>query len=379
MMHGRRGFTLIELLVFVAIFAVVAGVFISILVEIVIVQSQQSASTDVTQQGQYLLQQIQYDVQNARLVDMPLNVATSTLTLREFSPSSDPTTITLVNGIAYLTQGLGGTAQALTSNRVTISNLSFTRYYNLNSALSATGIDSVAYSFTMTASFGIHTYTQIFQSSANVFAPVPQIALIQQAKVEDTNTGVTTFSLAYPGANESGDLLIAVVGTANTVTPSVTDTAGNSWSLVASSTAFGEGASIFASPNASSSLNTVTVTFSSGASDPTLMLFEYRGAATSSPLDAWGAQVQADNATPTSPSVSPTSSVELLFGVNENNGPTTAAASAGTGFTLEASSTSGYTTQLFAEDENQYITGLVSAPWSFPAPVSSTAMIATFK
>ncbi len=605
-MHRRRSaFTLIELLVFVAIFAVVVGVFVTILVELVAVQSQQSVSSEVSQQGQYLLQQIQYYVENARLVDMPLDTPQSALTLRESNISTDPTiiytppsyvqsgeaisydttnvsvslaknvtagdvfavgvmwensstaitgitdtcgtgggsdtytilgspvvgqyndmqlayaviqnsgscTITATlgassptrgrievfadeiagvsladpvdggqyalnfqsdpggtnavtsgdinvgragdylwgiafnegedvgipiapgmgyaiggsgtiteteyavsadpgkvaatftrgwtygsfitgiipfrpgvstspgNGTVYVEQGSAGIGEPLSSGKVTLSNLTFTRYYNLNSTSSPTGIESVAYSFTVSAGVGAHAYSQTFQSSANVTSPVPQIALLQQAKVENTNSAVSTLSLAYPGGNEKGDLLLATVGTANAVTPSMTDTAGNTWSLVESTTTFGGQVSIFAAPNASSSaVNTTTVTFGGGgATDPTLMLFEYRGAATSSPLDAWGAQAQAGNAAPTSPSVSPTSTVELLFGVDANAYPTTAVASPGTGFTLEASSTSGYTTQLFVEDQDQYVTGLVSAPWSFSVPASSTAMIATFK
>ncbi len=604
-MVRRRGFTLIELLVFVAIFTVVVGVFVSILVVMVSVQSQQSVSSEVSQQGQYLLQQIQYEVQNAQLVDMPLDTSQGLLRLKESSASASPTLIytppsyvqsadleqwavasgtatfpknvtandvlavavlsetptstlssitddcgtgsssdvytivgsplegnrfsmilayavagatgpctitatfasapseievmgdeisgvntvsplyndqyslnyqsanggttdsvtsgnivaqqgdyifgvtkngendssmtiaagtgftlrqtdadvtgategavqtgspniaaaTFTNntnwasfltgamvfqpggtnvpgaGRVYVQQGIGGAPQALTSNRVTVSNLTFTRHYNLNSTSSPTGIESVAYSFTVSAGVGVHAYSQTFQSSANVTSPVPQIALLQQAKMEDTNSAVSTLSLAYPGGNEKGDLLLATVGTANAVTSSMTDTAGNTWSLVESTTTFGGQVSIFAAPNASSSaVNTTTVTFGGGgATDPTVMLFEYRGAATSSPLDAWGAQAQPDNAAPASPLVSPTSSVELLFGVDANAYPTTAVPSPGAGFTLEASSTSGYTTQLFAEDQDQYITGLVSAPWSFSVPVSSTAMIATFK
>ncbi len=605
-MHRRRSaFTLIELLVFVAIFTVVIGAFVSILVEVVSVQSRQSISSEVSQQGQYLLQQIQYYVQNARLIDMPLDTPQGELALRENTAATDPTVIymspsyvqsgeaitygtnnvsvslpgnvtagdafgvgvmwenssTAIAGITdtcgtgggsdtytilgsptvgqyndmqmayavvgasgsctvtatlgaasptngrieifvdeisgvdpvdpvdggnyainfqsdpggkdaitsgnvlvgragdylwgitfndgedtgipiapgtgytmggsgaiteteyapspsagrfaatftrgftygsfitgiipfrpggsslsgmgtvYIEQGLSGIANPLNSGKVTVSNLTFTRHYNLNSTSSPAGVESVAYSFTISAGAGAHAYAETFQSSANVTAPVPQIALIQQAKVEDTNSGVATLPLAYPGGNEAGDLLLAAVGTANAVAPSMADTAGNSWSLVASSTVFGGEVSIFAAPDASSSaVNTTTVTFGGGgATDPTLMLFEYRGAATSSPLDAWGAQTQAGNAAPTSPSVSPTSTVELLFGVDANAYPTTAVASPGTGFTLEASSTSGYTTQLFVEDQDQYVTGLVSAPWSFSVPASSTAMIATFK
>ena len=83
MAQRRSGFTLIELLIFSGIFALIVGAFITILVGSVSVQSSQSAENEVSTQGQALIQQIQYYVQGAKFVDMPLDTATSTLTLRE--------------------------------------------------------------------------------------------------------------------------------------------------------------------------------------------------------------------------------------------------------------------------------------------------------
>jgi prepilin-type N-terminal cleavage/methylation domain-containing protein len=143
-MHLRKGYTLIELLIFVAIFAVAAAAFVSVLVVIVRVQSQQSSSGAVQEESAALLQQLQYYVQNSSLVNIPIDAApTSTLSLRMSSSSTDPTTITVsASGTVYLQQG-SSTATPLTSNHVKVSNLSFVRHTNPPSH------DTVSISFTM--------------------------------------------------------------------------------------------------------------------------------------------------------------------------------------------------------------------------------------
>lgn len=379
----RGGFTLIELLVFSAIFALIIGSFITILITIVTTQSQQSASSEAQQQGQFLLQQFQYYIETARLVDIPKDTATSKLVLRESVSSSsyDPTIFTLANGAVYLQQGPGGGLQPLTSNKVTISNLSFTRHYNLNSTSSAFGTDSVSYSFIVNSSAGNQaSYSETFQSSASVLVPVPRIALIQQAKAEN-NTGspVTTLTKAFTTNNEIGNLLLAVVVNQTIATSSITDINKNNWVQIASTTypAYSEMLTVYAAKNVVSGADIVTASFGSGVTYPSMYLYEYRG--TTLPLfDTWGAQLQASTTNPTSPFVSPTSTVELLLGIDNNAYPTNAIVTPGAGYTLETSSTINNSTQVFVEDRNQYITNPVAAGWTSNILTSSTAMIITF-
>lgn len=139
---GRAGFTLIEILIFAAIFAVVAVTFTAILVSTTKVQVRQSAVAEVNQQSQFLLQSIQTLVGEASLIDIPTSTPTSTLKLHMPTLAADPTLMYLSNGTAYLTQA-SGAAQALTSDRVTLSNLTFTRLEN------PPGHDTVSVSFTM--------------------------------------------------------------------------------------------------------------------------------------------------------------------------------------------------------------------------------------
>ena len=381
---SRRGFTLIELLIFSGIFSLIIGAFITTLVVSVNIQASQSASGEAQQQGQFLIQQLQSYIESARLVDMVQDVSASTLVLREqvASSSSDPTIFTLSGGMVYLQQGVGATPQPLTSKKVTISNLLFTRHYSSNSPSSAFGTDSVSYSFTISSNAGNQPYSQSFQSSASVLAPVGRIALIQQGKAENNSgSSVSSLTEAFPTNNESGDLLIAVVAYQGVGTSSVADTNGNGWTRIASTTTMSPSGtvSLYDAPASLSGANSVTATFGSGATYASVMVYEYRGAATESPFDVYATQAQAGISTPTSPSVSPAGTAELLFGVDDNSGPTSATFSSAGGYALESSSTAGNTTQVFVEDTNQYITNPVAASWRSSVLTSSSAMIATFK
>jgi type II secretory pathway pseudopilin PulG len=382
--HRRAGFTLIELLIFSAIFSLIIGAFITVLVVMVTVQASQSASGEAQQQGQFLVQQFQYYIESARLVDMTQDVPANTLVLREpiASSSYDPTIFTVSNGTVYLQQGVMNTPQALTSNKVTISNLSFTRHYSTNSSSSAFGTDSVSYFFTVSAKAGSQQYSQSFQSSVTVLAPVGRIALLQQVKIED-NSGSPDASLSqtFPTNNEAGDLLIAVVAYRGTATTSITDVNGNTWTAIASTTTATPVGTVvlYDAPNVEAGANSSTITFGAGATNASLMLYEYRGGATISPFDAYGAEAQVAVSAPASPLVSPSSGVELLFGVDDNSGPTSATFSPGTGYALESVSTGGNATQVSVEDTNQDISNPVGASWQSSVLTSSTAMIVTFK
>ena len=376
MREMRKGFTLIELLVFIAIFILIIGSFIAILVSTINIQAQQVAIGQNEQQGQFITQQLEYYIKGSRLIDLPLDTATTTLVLREGTSSLDPTTITVSSGTMYVRQGISGTLQPLTSAKVIVSNVSFTRHYNYSSS-SAFGIDSISYSFMVTAGNGTTRASQTFQSSIAVLAPVPKIARIQQVKAEANSTGLTSITAGYPSNNEAGDLLIAAVANSDGGTSSISDTLGNTWSLLGSTTYFTRVIAIYAALNAKAGANTTTVTFGPSESYGSVYLYEYRGASTASSFDTWGAQSLATS-TPSSGLVYPTSTSELLIGFNYNIS-TNEVPSAGTGYVLETSSTVNNTTQVFMEDKNQFISGPVSAGWKYTGTPSSTSLIATFK
>ena len=139
--YSRKGFTVIELLIFSAIFAVVSIAFVAILLTITRVQLRETSIAEVSQQSQFLLQSIQRYIENSSLIEMSADVPTSTLKLRMPSLANDPTYIYLSSSTVYVKETNGGAAVPLTSSRVLVSTLNFTRRAN------ASGHDSVAVSF----------------------------------------------------------------------------------------------------------------------------------------------------------------------------------------------------------------------------------------
>lgn len=167
-----------------AIFIVIIVVFIGILLTVTQVQVQSSSSAAVNQESQFLLQKLQYYVQTASLIQIPQDTATGTLELFMASSSADPTYITLATGTVYLQQTATGTLQALTSNRVTVSNLSFTRRAN------PPGNDTVAISFTV--AYNTSNVEQAFSQLFNT--------TISQVSAATFDTGV------YPSVSASEPL-----------------------------------------------------------------------------------------------------------------------------------------------------------------------------
>jgi prepilin-type N-terminal cleavage/methylation domain-containing protein len=233
------GFTLIELLIFIAIFSIAMVGFIGVLIAVTRVQVTQASRGEVEQQSQFLLQQFQYYIQGARLVDMTLDSAANALQLREATSSIDPIIIAASNGVVTLQQG-NGSAQALTSAKVTVSNLSFTPHFNIGQYASAYGSESVSYSFTMAASTTNPEmeYSQTVQSSVTLLTPVPKIALVQKAQADDAGTGITTVSSTYPTGNETGDLLLAVISNTgtSTATTSLSQVGSSTWTQIVNAT-----------------------------------------------------------------------------------------------------------------------------------------------
>jgi len=133
---------MIELLIATAIFTMVVIAVIGIFVEVLGVQGKQTSSAAVNEESQALLQRIQYYVELSSYVSSTVDVSTSTLILRMPQQAIDPTVISLSGGVVYLTQA-SGTPTALTSNRVTVPSLSFTRHAN------PPGHDSVSVAFTV--------------------------------------------------------------------------------------------------------------------------------------------------------------------------------------------------------------------------------------
>lgn len=138
----RSGFTLVELLVYVGVFSVAAGLFTGVLTTLTRVQVRESATVEVSQQAQFVVQTVQRLIRDASIVELPANTAVSKLKLRLSSASLDPTCVEFSNGIAYLMEGNDGVnkqncfatstsqAKALTDSKVVVNTLNFTKLSN---------------------------------------------------------------------------------------------------------------------------------------------------------------------------------------------------------------------------------------------------------
>jgi len=140
---STKGFTLIELLIFMAIFSIVMVAFLSILISMSGVQIRNISSTEVNQQSQFLLSNIQRYIESSSLIEMPAGVSTSTLKLRMARDSEDPTYIYLntSDNIVYVKKTNSGSPQALTTSKVKVTSLNFIKKSNPGAK------DSVSVSF----------------------------------------------------------------------------------------------------------------------------------------------------------------------------------------------------------------------------------------
>lgn len=155
--EGARGFTILELLIFAAVFTVVITMFMTVLVSVTRVQVRQDAAGEVNTQSQFLLQTIQRYVERSSAIDMPKDVATTTLTLHMPKDAQEPTYIYMSSSTLFVQETKNGVPQPLNSNKVLVTSAAFTRRSN------PAGHDSVQVSFTV--AFNANAAMQPFAQS----------------------------------------------------------------------------------------------------------------------------------------------------------------------------------------------------------------------
>jgi len=85
-----RGFSLIEILIYTAIIGIVGSLFSGILVSVVRIQNRQNSVTEVNQQLNFVMSNIQRLVRDSGLIEIDAGSATGTLKLRMRDPAKDP-------------------------------------------------------------------------------------------------------------------------------------------------------------------------------------------------------------------------------------------------------------------------------------------------
>jgi len=194
-------------------------------------------------------------------------------------------------------------------------------------------------------------------SAFGIINSTPGISFLQgnsgPSTLQASNSSV---AVPYSVAQNVGDLNVVVVGWGDTTSSitSVTDTRGNIYTLAVGPTSnTGLQQSIYYAKNIVGGNNTVTVKFNQAASYPDVRILEYRGASTSSPLDAKAAASGSGTTANSGPAVT-TSANELIFGAGTTGDIFTAA---GPGFVSRMINVYGN----IAEDKNVTSVGSYSA------------------
>lgn len=125
----RRGFSLLEILIYTAIIGIVGSFFSGILLSVTRIQNQQNASTEVNQQLNFVINNIQRVIRESSYVDIATGTTATTLTLKMRDPAKDPTIIKITGGKVTLQQG-GSSPIDLTTSAVTADKLAFLKITN---------------------------------------------------------------------------------------------------------------------------------------------------------------------------------------------------------------------------------------------------------
>ena len=131
-----------EIIVYTAVIGVVGTLMSSILISLLKIQNKQIATTEVHQQINFAILNIQRFIRESDSINMANNIPESTLTLQVSDAAKNPTLIYKTGTKMYLKEG-GSTEIPLTTDDITVDSLQFTKIS------SATGYDSIQFTISM--------------------------------------------------------------------------------------------------------------------------------------------------------------------------------------------------------------------------------------
>ncbi len=117
------GFTLIELVIYMGLMSIVVGLFASILITVIRIQTQQTSARQVTTEINFLMNTITRDIRDSLDLDV---TGTSTLTITTAASSTNPIIIMLEDGAVKKKEGSQATS-TLSTTRVVADQLIFTK------------------------------------------------------------------------------------------------------------------------------------------------------------------------------------------------------------------------------------------------------------
>jgi len=161
-----KAYTLVEVLIYVGLTSTLMIVIVSLVTFLLQNRVKSQTINEVESQGTILMQQITKMISNARGIDSPASgTSANSLTLDVYNSSNDPTVIFLNGSELQITEGVQAPI-TLTSNKVSLNQVSFT-----NSGAATTN-GSVKITFTLSynnpGNLQEFNYQQIFYGSASI-------------------------------------------------------------------------------------------------------------------------------------------------------------------------------------------------------------------
>lgn len=147
----QKGFTLVELILAMSLYSIILVLLMSIFASIIEVKLSSEGSSNVEQDGKYILSRMIYDFSQATTITTPANRGDQTSTL-QFSDGATTYTYAVAGGNLTLTNGPD--TQMLNGFNSMISNLSFTRIGN------SSGKPTIKVSFRLTSRTSIGNVAQ---------------------------------------------------------------------------------------------------------------------------------------------------------------------------------------------------------------------------
>lgn len=202
--------------------------------------------------------------------------------------------------------------------------------------------------------------------------------LVQGNNADNGFTGSTTRAATFPGACTPGNVLVGMCSIGANTTLSMADPTNGTWNSITTRywANVGYNIGVFWVANTASTALTVTATFGASASFGTIVIGEFSGVTTVSPVDVFSTgSNNAASTTPSDAAMTTTVAGDLILGVMGSDG---AAVSAGAGYALVAAANNGTSTTAL-EYRVQPAAGSSSSAWSLASSVQSVTVSAALK
>lgn len=141
-LHLQKGTTLLEIVLYIGILTILLSALIPFAWNLVDSGAKSSTNQEIFTQGQYVADRITYEIRNASSIN---SVSATQISLATANAATNPTTISLNNGVINMQQGVASPI-ALNSVNTKVTSLNFTNY-------SDSSTQNVQFTFTIIANF----------------------------------------------------------------------------------------------------------------------------------------------------------------------------------------------------------------------------------